>query len=372
MKPRPALLAVMALLLVAGCRAAGLRQLDRPEPSAARPALAVEEFVARINQNAQQVQSLKARPEITVVVANREHYGVSGRMALERPRNFRLELTSGAMVTSKEADIGSNDKVFWFWVKDREHRRDEPRQYLAGRYDESGATPLAIAFQPDWIIEALGLREIPPEEAKAITVRRGPGKDAGRLYLTQPVRAGDRQAYAKVMVIDEATRQIRELRLYDKDQKTLLAWARMSDYRSIDGKVTLPGRVELNWVPEQLALIVNLGRPQLNTPNPPDYFEEPKFPGYARVDITDQAGLAKGPATVRETRPAPPSGVRLDVPEPIDHDSGPTGSEPLGALAAPAGHEAVVGAQLPTVPDPRIPAAPDQPQAVLWGQTVDR
>ena len=33
-------------------------------------------------------------------------------------------------------------------------------------YDELDSSPLAVTYQPDWIIEALGLKPISAEEAK--------------------------------------------------------------------------------------------------------------------------------------------------------------------------------------------------------------
>ena len=39
-------------------------------------------------------------------------------------------------------------------------------------YDELDSSALAVTYQPDWIIEALGLKPITPEEAKGIKVAR--------------------------------------------------------------------------------------------------------------------------------------------------------------------------------------------------------
>src|SRR5262245_38419626 len=116
---RPAWLVLTVALGLSGCRAAGTGSLSlHPRPLAPRGALDLEAFIAEHNRNAERIQSLEARPSITVR-ANGPNLHADGRLALERPRNFKLELLSSR---SKEADIGSNDQEFWFWVRNREDR----------------------------------------------------------------------------------------------------------------------------------------------------------------------------------------------------------------------------------------------------------
>ena len=79
-------------------------------------------------------------------------------MALERPRNFRLQLTH---FNDSKADIGSNDEEFWFWVLN-----PKDRSIYWCNYDDLESSSLAVTYQPDWIIDALGLKPISPEEAE--------------------------------------------------------------------------------------------------------------------------------------------------------------------------------------------------------------
>ena len=66
-----------------------------------------------------------------------------------------------------EADIGSNEEEFWFWV-----HNDEKRIYWCN-YDELESSSLGVTYQPDWIIGALGLKPITPEEAAGHQSQRG-------------------------------------------------------------------------------------------------------------------------------------------------------------------------------------------------------
>jgi hypothetical protein len=105
---RSLLLAIAAMLGASGCRAWNPGSLSLSPRPAGEQTFDVAGFVAEHNRNAEQVKSLEAKP--TIMVASRMmHASANGRLALERPRNFKLELSSAR---AKEADIGSNDEEF--------------------------------------------------------------------------------------------------------------------------------------------------------------------------------------------------------------------------------------------------------------------
>jgi hypothetical protein len=154
MKVAERVVLAMALTLgLSGCRAFNNGSISStPRPLAART-FDIDGFVAEHNRNAELIQSLTAKPSIGVagrVMRTR----TEGRLALERPRNFKLELST---MNDKKADIGSNDEEFWFWVQN-----DKDHSIYWCRYADLAASSLAITHQPDWIIEALGLAKRPP------------------------------------------------------------------------------------------------------------------------------------------------------------------------------------------------------------------
>lgn len=403
---RHAALAMLAVALpaVAGCRAGGLTSNTRPDPVAARPPdLAPTKVIAQINKNARAVQSLRASPSIKVSVDDRDHYGVNGKLAMERPRNFHLTLDS---TMRREADIGSNDQGFWFWVG-----RSKEKEVYVCRYDESGASPLAAAYQPDWIVEALGLREIPEEEAADMTVDRANGPGGSTLTLTQHRKATDGSSYTKKITVDAASGLVLEHSLYDGNRKELLARAIILPGRNgsryqkvevpgVDGEapstVYVPSKVQLEWRRERLKLDVEMGRPQINPELDARIFAEPPFPGYARRDIGAEAGIAgardsgssSAPKSVRQTRPVPPTGVRLDEPEPLDADASAAatpaprnrlrnraaarneyGEVPLtNNDARVLGVADVVGARWPAAPVPDF----QKPDSPAWARAPER
>jgi hypothetical protein len=371
---RPAALALVAasLLALAGCRTAGVNDLLRPDLASSRPKESAADLLADHNRNAEQVKGLTAYP--AVQASRRLRVGaLSGRLALDGRRNFKLELDAPGGLSGKAADIGSNETEFWFWVKDSE----EKAVYYCN-YDETGASPLAVSFQPDWIIEALGLHVVSDEEAAQIEVSRG--QVPGKVILTRREKSPRGGEVVKETVLSEPTRRIQEHSVYSAGKKILLARATLSDYQTypVGPKSTdpaaetvyLPGTIKLEWPREKLALVVSMGKrvtvnPVFSDAKRHALFVEPVFPDFARVNLADRAGVEPASATtVRETMPAPPPRIRLSNPKPL----GSRGLrrnplDPAEVVAdsrpvLPVADEEVVGPPIPTVPGLRPESSP--------------
>lgn len=344
------LILMTAMALTAGssgCAALGMRPNTPPKPALARKPLDVQEFVANYNENAERIKDLQARPSIGVAgqgVRGR----VDGHLALERPRNFKLVLSH---LNSDLADIGSNDQEFWFWVRSK-----QDKSIYWCDHGDRGRSALAQSFQPDWIVEAMGLRPISSSDAAGITTREGPEPGT-----TTIVFAGSRNSplAAREMVVWNQNRRIKDYRLYTADHKTVIAQAEIKGYKtytldSSDGSLAdvchLPENVHLDWKPEQLTLDVALQEVRINQLDPSrsaTRFVEPNLPGYARVNLAELArGRSPGSGTtVRRTLPPPPhdEDVKLGRPTPLDDTT---------SMNAPrrTRFEEVVGAPMPTPP----------------------
>lgn len=381
MVARHAWLALFATVACAGCHAGGFRApTTRPEPIALKPqAPEAREVVARWNANARRVASLEAHPSITVA-SGATRAVVKGDMALERPRNFRLTLAR-PFTGTEEADLGSNEAEFWFWSS----QNNRERAIYVCEYDASGATPLAVAMQPDWIVEAMGLREIEAAEAAGITSK----VEGTNLLLTSRRRDSRGSVILKETLVEAATGRIKEHRLvaFDpKGRRVPLATASISKVQQIrpeataegeevESPVYLPRSIRLVWHEQKFQMDVQLDEvkvnPQFDETQRAMLFTEPKKKNYARRNLAGNASLA-GNTTIRETRPAPPtrSGstapgrVRLDDPIPIGVDgASPAEADPrpleegdlpplssTRSTAAPLS-KTIIGARVPTAPE---------------------
>ena len=324
------LLAMMATLGLGGCRALSTGSLaPKPSPLAER-SFDVESFVAEHNRNVERIQSLEARPSVSV--GGRYHVGVDGRLAMERPRNFKLELSGAG---TPQADIGSNDEEFWFWLRD-----DPDKSINWCRHEDVESSAIPVSYQPDWIIAALGLKAISADEAAGIKVRTK-GTESGTTALVFPSTTSGGQTYTREIIVANKTRLIKGHRLYAGKTSSLVAQAEVSDYKEIEigsqasgdrDVCHVPGNIKLDWKPQRLSMDVTLapkGREikvnEFDKSRSASLFLEPKIPGYTRVNLADlnRGAVKDSRTTVRRTLPQPDSRarVKLGQPEPLPDDT---------------------------------------------------
>ena len=369
------LLAMMATLGLGGCRALSTGSLAPQSPPLAERTFDVETFVAEHNRNVDRIQSLEARP--TVSLGGRIHAAADGRLAMERPRNFKLELLTAG---SPRADIGSNDEEFWFWMQD-----DPEKSINWCRYEDLESSDVPVTYQPDWIIAALGLKPISAEEADGIKVRTK-GTEPGTTALVFPSTRNGGETYTREIIVWNKTRRIKEHRLYAGTGSNVVAQAEVSKYEEIEIGSTathdrdscyIPGNIKLEWKPQQLILDVTLaprGREitinQFDKTRSAKLFVEPRIPGYVRVNLADlnRGHPRDSRTTVRQTLPQPEqrNRVKLGRPLPLPDDAamvprvGPAVAQAnRGRITSPL--EGLVSAPMPTAPDSSIQTA-----GVMW------
>jgi hypothetical protein len=355
-------LLAMAALGLGGCAALNRGSLaSKPRPIGQRT-LDVDQFVAEHNRNAELIQSLEAKP--TVAVKGRMMAQVDGRLGMVRPRDFSLQLSAQGQT---KANIGSNDEEFWFWVQS-----DDDRSIYWCKYDDLESSALAVTYQPDWIVDSLGLRPITPEEADAIKVQTTDDPKLSALVFPPSTSRG--QAYRRMMIVSNYTRRVKEHRICALDAKdTVLAQATISGYKDFDiGKSEsgafqscyLPEGLRLEWKREQLTLDVALKQVvvnQFDTSRAAAIFVEPVIPGYKRVNLADMArtGPKDNRTTVRSTRPMPATrnGIKLGRPTPVVDEPADAPRVRTSDIRRPAPGrissplEDVVGASLPLGPE---------------------
>jgi hypothetical protein len=372
-----------------GCRAAGTGTLSLfPRTPLTQGTLDVEEYVAQHNRNAESIQSLVAKPSIKASTRLRPQVHLDGRMALERPRNFRMELSSFGQ---SRADIGSNREKFWYWVS------GEPSIYWC-KYADLETTSLPMTYRPDWIIEAMGLQTISAVEARQIHAKKGPLPDTTALVF--PVTQNGSESYQRTLIVSNRERRIKQLRIYSAKSPTqLIAQADPSKYKDYpvkgeDSSVSkdtcyLPDNLVLDWKRDPaMKLEVELLEVELNQFDPSRreiLFNEPPFEGYQRKNLAELSRGARPAGSRNSTRRSlpPPSsrgGVELGRPAPLTEDDGPVVPK-LGTATAPASStpppdlpplESLVGSPLPSAPESPTLRAARADQYPPSGLTIER
>lgn len=225
---------------VIGCRWLGLKSPANPfapEPVCVfTPDAAKDEIIAHINAQASQLHGWRSSQ---VVIQLKQpgmptSFKLSADMAVERPLNFRLRASS---IAGAEADFGSNRDRFWFWVK----RADYPYVMTAAHEDLPYAQQqLPIPFEPQWVMEAFGVKTVDPSQYEMETVRDN------RVNLISHQTSASGQPVMKVIGFDLCSGYVVEHSLYDASSR-LIARATLSNHVTTGNGAVIPYRLALEW-----------------------------------------------------------------------------------------------------------------------------
>jgi len=212
----------------------------------------LEQITSAVNNNSSRIRQLRAE---SATVAAPGYPALNADIVLERPRRFRMKATFTSM-TGTEMDLGSNDDLFWVWIK----RQQPPGIYYA-RHDEFANSPVRklAPVEPDWLINALGVVEFKPD-----SVHEGPYQRGENQWQ---VRSTSQTAQGKVTrdaIIDGTYGWVLKQDLYD-ERGSLIASTRASKYRWYPAEqVSLPSKVEVKLPVSNLAFQIDVPNYQIN------------------------------------------------------------------------------------------------------------
>jgi hypothetical protein len=181
---------------------------------------------------------------------------VDATIAVESPLNFRLVAKNP--MGGNEVDLGSNQEHFWFW-----NRRSEEKCVYQARHEQEPGRPrrFRIPFQPDWIMESLGVIEIDPENVSDMTPGQ-PGKHTVFLWANRVSPEGYK--VRKVTAVDLCRGVIREHALYDA-RGQLIARAVLDHHiRDKKSDAVIPQLIDLEWPQAKLGLTMTLSDIEVN------------------------------------------------------------------------------------------------------------
>jgi hypothetical protein len=252
----------------------GVSPLPRVLPAQA----SLEQIVATVHDNTRRVRSYLA-PQAVLAVPGVPR--LSAQVACEPPRRFRLRAQTA--VTGNELDIGSNDDLFWLWI-----RRHEPPVMLFCRHDayaQSAARKL-LPLRADWMPELLGLVNFRAEDK-----HEGPYVlPDGRLEIRSRMVAPEGDML-KSTILDATTGLVMEQHLFTVAGERL-ASVRTSRHR-VDPQsgAALPRLVEVSWPASGVEFQLELNTITTNTPasDPGQLWQMPSYEGYTPVNLADPA-----------------------------------------------------------------------------------
>jgi hypothetical protein len=285
------------LLLLFAAAGANCQQMvtrySQPLPRVLPPAATLAQVVEVVNRNSSSVTSLSTS-RATVSVPG--YPVLRTNLAFQRPRDFRLR--ADLALSGPEVDLGSNDTIFWFWV-----RHENPPSMYYCRHDQfaTSAARQVLPVEPDWLAQAFGLVSFETGET-----HDGPYPlRGGKLEIRSTVPGPD--GPRRVTIIDESSGVVLEQHIYDA-RGTLLASAIQTGHqRDPATNVVLPRRVRILWPTAHFEMTVDLADLQINrlTADPAALFTKPDYPGYVNVDLAAPNPMSANVGTPIPL-PAPP------------------------------------------------------------------
>jgi len=214
------------------------------------------ELVTRLNENTDQIRSWRTT-KATIRTSGRGIMNpppVGAMIAVESPRNFRLIASSPL---GNEADLGSNSEHFWFWNK-----HNEEKGVFQARHDvePDRMRRFPMPFQPDWIMEALGVVRIDPD--KPMTMQPGPAPNT--VCLVADCLSPQGAKVRKWTAVDLRHGVIREHALFDSRGQLIARAVLKNHVRDKNSNIVLPHTIDLEWPQASLRMTINLSNIEIN------------------------------------------------------------------------------------------------------------
>jgi hypothetical protein len=290
-------LVAVGLFALSGSSCPRAFTLSTPPPRVLPPSPTLPQIVQAVNQNSGQIQSFSSG---SATISGPGWPALRCSIAFQRPRLFRLRAETG--LTGPEVDLGSNDQLFWFWV-----RRNQPPSVYFCRHDQFAMSRARqmVPVEPDWLIDALGVTQLDPQ-----LPHQGPYPVAGRRALqVRTILDTADGPVTKVTIIDASSALVMEQYLLDARSQVRASAVAEGHRRDPATGLWMPAAVQVNCPAAQFAIKVNLGNVEINrlAPNP-ELWAMPSYPGTPPVDLCDPrfgpaSAMSSQPLTLRSARP---------------------------------------------------------------------
>lgn len=236
----------------------------KPVPCVLSPTATKEVIVAHLNDNISRLTSWRSmRAKIGIQQTGTIPMpALNAQIAVESPSFFRLRVASA--LRGEEADFGSNNERFWFWVRES----PQPVVMTAAHSDLAVAQQyLPFPFEPEWVMEAMGVILLNPDDFVLEPVSETRAK-----LISQSITPVGQQVQ-KVMAVDLCQGRIVEHSLNDVSGN-LIARATLSDYRSGSAGISVPYTIVLEWPQAGSRLTLSFLDIELNPPYLPEQMWE--------------------------------------------------------------------------------------------------
>jgi len=289
MRHIPLALGLGGLLCAAGCN-----QLQPMRPAPAPPQNArvstatpnAADLIEYLNRNARLVQGIDCA-DLDLDASQgtglrKQEGGLRGWLVCQKPRDFRM----GGKVLGKDAvDMGSNSQEFWYWIS-----RAEPPYLFHCSYTDlnQGRAQMPFPFQPEWIMEGLGMAEYGPADHFKVNVT------PQTVELIEETRSPQGNPLRKVTVFSRGQAQGNQPQvtahiLQDGSGREICGAYVSEVQQDRSSSAIIPKKIELRWPAEQMTLKMKLSdvtvNPSISQQRAAALFTRPKLSGVQTYDL---------------------------------------------------------------------------------------
>jgi|GEM_PF-161046 len=250
--------------------------LGPPAPEVLSAGASLEQILGAVNQNTSRIRSFSSNNASISVPGMPAAPLLRGNLVAQRPQRFRLQASTA--LTGPEVDLGTNEELFWFWV-----RRNQPPALYYGRHDQfvGSSAQQVMPVEPAWFLSALGMAEFLPTD-----FHEGPRPHGNGTVEIRSVLNSANGTMSKSTIIDVKRAWVLQQHWYNR-AGTLLASAIAHSHRYYpEYGVSLPQKIEIRLPPMQLALSIDVGTVQLNSlAENPQLWSMPLLSGYPKINL---------------------------------------------------------------------------------------
>jgi hypothetical protein len=287
-----------ALVFVTGCPPFQKKATPDFRAPVTSSAPTAGELVAALNDNARKVQSVGCRYLDIDCAQGEKSVGLRGWMYCQKPKSFRM---SASLAGNTEVDMGSNDSEFWYWI-----RRSEPPYLFHCSHEEfaKGQVRLQVPFQPEWIMEALGMAEYDPTKSYQVVANKN------TIELIEPAMLPQGQQVNKITVFTRSQNglQVSSHVLKDSQNNEICTATVVRTQQDPGTGVLLPKVVDLKWPAEHLKMQLHMPSLSVNGmegQRNPDLYARPNMKDIQSYDLA-RGGVSLGaPGGVRRLSSEP-------------------------------------------------------------------
>lgn len=208
-----------------------------------QPKVELPPLVKEINARSAAIKSIACDDVDMKVWQGGHRYKLSGVLYYEKPRNFRMEISS---VMGKEVDVGANDQYFWYWS-----RRDKnPGLHYAAHADVN-KTRLKTPFNPMFLRSTLGVEELPGVDCKIVETQKDYMLSYPRLNAS-----GDPIVFS--VFVNKERKQIDGYVVTNRAGKSIAS----CEVQQYSGDI--PTKILYNWHEESRVMLLQFNRPRVN------------------------------------------------------------------------------------------------------------